>query len=70
MAITEEEEPLFSNSKNLFNVVVDDVNELQDKCNKIKTLGDVFLFWDKSKIDLFKISTELELLKLLLEKGK
>ena len=74
MAITTTEEaegePLFSNSNDLFNVILDDVNTLQHKCDNAKTIADAIMFLDKSKLDLFKISTELELLKLLLEKGR
>ncbi len=62
----EEEGPLFTNSYDLLNTILDDVNTLEHKCNNTKTIGDVVMFWNKSKLDLFKISTELELLKVYL----
>jgi hypothetical protein len=67
----EKEGPLFTNSYDLLNTIQDDVNTLEHKCNNdVKSIGDVVMFWDKSKLDLFKISVELELLKLLLQKGR
>ena len=66
----EGEQPLFTNSYDLFNVILDNVNTLQNSCNRIKTLRDVMLFWDKSEWDLMKISSELRLLRLLLQKGR
>jgi hypothetical protein len=65
-----EEGPLFTNSYDLLNAIQDDIRTLEHKCNNAKTLANVVMFWDKSKLDLFKISTELQLLKLLLEKGR
>jgi hypothetical protein len=66
----EREGPLFSNSYELFNAILDDVNALEKKCNNVKTIGDVVMFRYKSSFDLFKIKTELEYLKHLLEQGR
>jgi hypothetical protein len=67
----EEKKPLFTNSYDLLNTILDDVNTLEHKCNNdVKSIGDAVMFWNKSKLDLFKISVELDLLKVLLEKGR
>jgi hypothetical protein len=66
----EEEGLLFTNSYDLFNTIQDDVNTLEHKCNDAKTLANVVMFWNKSKLNLFKISVELDLLKVFLEKGR